>query len=257
MRPKALFGTMLIAALAVAGTAGAQRAERNSAPVAATAPRGADAARTYEQPMDALLAADLDYLVRDARQKFANGDRDGMSGLLVFLDEMAAGRWSRARTALTSMPEGLESSTAGLFEPFLLASEGRAARAIERVEHGDGSLPSPLPEIAQALILEGAGRLPEAAARYAEIERTLDVRPPPEGEPQTIEDVGRLLTANRTTNTLYRAALVNHQLRRNAEAARLYALVAQFAPRSADVEMNQARLARGEASLPEHARCPL
>ena len=45
-------------------------------------------------------------------------------------------------------------------------------------------LPSPLPEIAQALILEGAGRLPEAAARYAEIERTLDVRPPPEGEPQ-------------------------------------------------------------------------
>lgn len=247
MRARAVIGIAAFAAAAIAAPlAMADRAERNSSPVAATAPSGASATRTYPAPMDALLAADLDYLVRDARRQYASGQREGAEAMLVYFDEMAAGDWAGARAALEATSGGMDGGQAGLFAPFLFAAEGNVAGALERARGSLDELPSPLPELMGALVLESAGRFEDAATAYAAIERDLDTRPLPSGEPQSLEDIGRMLTANRTTNALYRAALVNHYLSRRAEADRLYALVDTLAPNSSDVAFNRARLARGE-----------
>lgn len=248
MRSGVLAGLLMAAALALPASAEVSRT-RNSPAVAATAPTPVNANRTYDQPMDALIAADLDYLVTDARRAFTTGDTGIARGMLVFLDEMAAGRWSRARETLTAMPAGIDGEGGDFFEPFLLAAEGNVTRAIERTRGAQESLPDPLPDLARALIYEGAGRLQDAARVYREIEQTLDVRPPPDGEPQSLEDFQRLLTANRTTHTLYRAALVQHRLRNRAEARRLYQLAAAFAPHSPDIEANLERLGRGASPV--------
>lgn len=241
-------GLILAAALALPASAEVSRI-RNSPAVTATAPMPIDAARTYAEPMDALIAADLDYLVTDARRAFTGGDTSLVRGMLVFLDEMSAGRWRQARTTLEAMPSGLEGEGADFFEPFLLAAEGNVRTAIERARATEDSMPAPFPDLARALIYEGAGRLNEAAGVYREIEAQLDVSPLPEGEPQSLEDLQRVLSANRTTHTLYRAALVQHRLRNREEAQRLYNLVLQFAPRSPDVETNLARLSRNQPPL--------
>ncbi len=245
-----LTGLVLLAAALIAPVSDAQpNRVRNSAPVAATAPTPANPSRTYDQPMDALITADLDYLVTDARSAFTGGDHGLARGMLVFLDDMAGNHIDRARQTLEAMPQGLEGEGADFFEAFLLLSEGQTARAVERAHGSADALPSPLPELMRALVYEGAGDLPHAADAYTQIIATLDVRPPPEGEPQSVEDLQRILSATRTTHTLYRAALVQHRLRHRDEAQRLYQLVDTLAPNSPDVEANLVRLARGQPPL--------
>ena len=72
-----------------------------------------------------------------------------------------------------------------------------------------------------AVVYEGAGRLQDAARIYHEMEQGLDVTPPGDAEPSTVEELQRSLGAARTTHALYRAALVNHRLGNRAEALRL------------------------------------
>jgi tetratricopeptide (TPR) repeat protein len=223
-------------------------AVENSAIVRATAPP-AGVSRAYGQPLDALLEADLDSLVTSARDAFGRGERTPVWGTLVFLDDLAADRFGGARATLQAMPDGVNGAAGDLYEPFLLLAEGRADAALERLGQGAADLPDPLPQVARALILEGAGRLEDAAIVYAGIVAGLDVTPPGDGEPQTEEDLTRALAATRTVQILYRAALANHRLGRAEEAARLYALVEPFAPHSADVIANRARLAEGAPPL--------
>ncbi|MGE0045591.1 MAG: tetratricopeptide repeat protein [Hyphomonadaceae bacterium] len=203
-------------------------------------------AETPARPMDALLAADTSLLVAEARRQVAAGEDAGAWAAVIFVDEFTNNRLAQARAALEGMDQGVSGSGADMFEPFLLVAEGRGDFALERLTHGAGGLPDPLPAIARALVLESLGRLPEAGAAYGEIERSLDTRPPPEGEPQSEEDFMRMLTATRTGQTLYRAALVQHRLGRREEAARLYGLVAGFSPNAIDLAANRARLERGE-----------
>ncbi|MGE3143240.1 MAG: hypothetical protein AB7L65_07945, partial [Hyphomonadaceae bacterium] len=245
MRAPQLFGILLSAAAVLAAPGASAAVAANAPAVAATAPAHADPARTYDEPIDALADADLDYLVSDARKGFSEGDHAAARGLLVFLDAMTAARWRDARAVLTAVPEGLHSDLADLFEPFLLLGERRVDRALERIGHGGEVDTTTLPDIGRALILEGAGRLPQAADAYAGIEQSLDTRPPPDGEPQSAEDVTRILALTRTVTVLYRAALVNHRLHRTAEAQRLYGLVSALAPHSPDVAVNMRRLAEG------------
>lgn len=255
----------LAAAMVLAPSAGFANAPQ----VAATAPPRADAHRTYASPMDALIAADLDYLVTDARRAFDGGDRGAARGVLVFLDDMSAGRWRQARQTLNAMPgarvnanddsdnsdddadddDGAGSGSADFLEPFLLSAEGRLPAALEAVDRDDGGLPPQMSGIMRGLLYESAGRLEDAARAYAQVEHELDVRAPPAGEPQSLAELQRALAVNRTANTLYRAALVNHRLRRADEARRLYQLVDTLAPNSADVDMNMARLARGQGPV--------
>lgn len=222
--------------------------EENSALVRATAPP-ASADRDYAQPMDALLAADLDSVVTSARRERAGGDDSPVWSAVIFLDELAADDLPGARAALQSAPDGINGGVGDMYEPFLLLAEGQPDRAIERIDHGLANLPEPMPGAARALIYEGAGRLQEAAAIYAQLVSTLDTTPLPEGEPQSEEDFMRALAVTRTVQILYRAALVNQRLGATDEAARLYELVEPFAPNSADVLENRARLARGEPPL--------
>lgn len=244
---RVLAGLVIVAALAAPAAAEIIRIA-NSQPVVATAPARAAANRTYDQPMDALVAADLDYLVTDARRAFTGGDRSLARGMLVFLDDMAANRPRQARQTLTQINEAAGDDEAGdYFEPFLLVAEGQLNRAIERADASEDSLPAPLPAVMRALIYESAGRLNDAARTYTQIIAGLDTSPLPDGEPDSMEELQRVLAANRTTQTLYRAALVQHRLRNRAEAERLYNLVKVFAPHSPDVEANLARLARSQA----------
>jgi tetratricopeptide (TPR) repeat protein len=217
-----------------------------SAILSATSPRDAASDRTYDDAEAALKEADLDYLVRHGRTLTEEGDRAPVWTIAVFADEIAAGRWAEARRVLENAPGGVTGPMADLLEPFLLAGEGRTDRGVERVDASADNLPAPLPEVARALVFESAGRLPEAAAVYAEMETRLDLTPPGDAEPATMEEFERSLTAARTAHALYRSALTHHRLGRTEEARRLYSLVQEFSPRSIDVERNLERLIAGQ-----------
>ncbi len=214
-----------------------------------TSPPNAAPDRTYDDPNAALLEADIDYLVREGRRLLANGpggEQPAFWSLAVFADDFAAGRLQHARETLNNAPGGIQGGIADMLEPFLLAAEGEVDRAVERVDAGGDNLPAPLPEVARALLFESAGRLDEAAAVYALMAERLDLTPPGDDEPQTMEEFERALSATRITHAVYRAALLHHRLGRTEEARRYYNVVEEFAPRSADVRENLRRLAAGE-----------
>ncbi len=214
-----------------------------------TAPPNALDNRTYESTEAALLAGDLDYLVREGRRAIARGESNSLWSTVVFADELAAGRNAEARVVLQTAQGGLTGGVADMLEPFLLAAEGRVDRGVERVDAGQDSLPAPLPEVQRALVFESAGRLQEAAAIYAQMVDNLDTTPPGEAEPQNAEELTRALNAARTTNAIYRAAVVHHRLGQAEQARRYYRLVQGFAPRAADVAANLTRLDAGQGPL--------
>jgi tetratricopeptide (TPR) repeat protein len=213
-----------------------------------TSPPNAAPDRTYTDPSAALLEADVDYLVREGRRAINRGDEENAAlwTVAVFADDLAAGRYDAAREALQHAPGGATGALAAMLEPFLLAAEGRVDRAVERVDAGGDNLPAPLPEMERALLFESAGRLPEAAAVYAQMVDRLDLTPPGDDEPQSIEEFERALNATRVSHAVYRAALVHHRLGRTDAARRYYNTVLEFAPRSIDVEENIRRLDAGE-----------
>ncbi|MBS0385357.1 MAG: tetratricopeptide repeat protein [Proteobacteria bacterium] len=246
-------GSAMIPALAASAPAAASPAapvERDPAALLrTTSPPNPAPNRTYADPSAALMAADVDYLVREARREVAQGDHTPLWTTLVFTDDFASDRLAEARTDLENAPGGVRGGLGDMFEPFLLAAEGRVDQAVQRVDSGGDNLPAPLPAVEKGLVLEGAGRLQEAAANYATMISHLDLTPPPTSEPANMEELQRALGATRVTHAVYRAALVNHRLGRAAEARRLYGIVAQFAPRSADVEENLRRLDAGRQPL--------
>ncbi len=203
--------------------------------------------RTYESPDAALIAADIDYLVQEARRAVGRSDEASYWYAIAFADDIASGDYARARATLVAAPGGINGGVADMLEPFLLAAEGRPDRGVERIDAGADNLPAPLPEVARALVFESAGRLDEAAAVYAEMVDRLDVTPPGDDEPRTPEEFERALSAARITHAVYRAALVHHRLGRTEQARRYYDIVTTFAPRSADVQENLRRLAAGQA----------
>jgi tetratricopeptide (TPR) repeat protein len=212
----------------------------------ATSPPDAAPDRTYPNPEAALLEADVDYLVQEGRRAIARNDQTSLWYLVVFADDLAAGRLPDARATLERAPGGINGGLADMLEPFLIAAEGRVDRAVERVDAGNDNLPAPLPEVARALLFESAGRLEEAAAVYALMVERLDVTPPGDAEPQTAQEFERALNAARVTHAVYRAALVHHRLGRRTEAQRYYDTVTEFAPRSVDVRSNVQRLEAGQ-----------
>lgn len=255
---------ILAALLAAAGTASAEPAnvdsekgslqqvaldQSNAAPspdLTTTSPPNAAPDRHYADQGAALLEADMDYLVREAHRQIATGDTNSIWVVLAFSDDFAAGHWSAARATLAGSQGGIHGSLSDLLEPFLIAGEGSIDRAVERVDAGGDNLPAPLPEVERALLFESAGRLNEAAAVYGQMIDHLDLTPPGDAEPSTPAEFERALSAARITHAVYRAALVQHRLGHVEEARRLYGIVEQFAPRSADVDANLARLNAGQ-----------
>jgi len=241
---------LALAASAPAAASPAAPVERDPAALLrATSPPNPAANRTYADPSAALIAADVDYLVREARRELASGDRTPLWTTLAFTDDFASDRLAEARADLSNGPGGMQGGLADMFEPFLLAAEGHVDQATQRVDSGGDNLPAPLPAVQKGLVFEGAGRLQDAAATYATMISHLDLTPPPNAEPANMEELQRALNATRITHAVYRAALVNHRLGRTAEARRLYGIVAQFAPRSADVDENLRRLGAGQPPL--------
>ncbi|MBL8551868.1 MAG: hypothetical protein JNJ73_17910 [Hyphomonadaceae bacterium] len=244
-----------IAGLALAAMGGAPLARAETPPPAAEPPAASPAVATQDEGAQAdrlnaaLLAADLDAVAAQARQNLARNSDVGAWAAIALLDDAAAGRLPAARGRLAQLPDGAHGGAAQMFEPFLLLLEGQGAAAQERLAAGAGDLPDPLTDIARALVYEGMGRLTDAARVYGEVERAIDARPPPAGEPQNEEELFRALAATRTSQVFYRAALVQHRLNRKEDARRLYSIVAQFAPNSADLRANLARLERNEGPV--------
>lgn len=216
-----------------------------------TSPPNVAPDRAYDDPSAALLEADVDYLVREGRRLLADDDEEHPAfwSVAVFADDFAAGRYAAARSTLVNAPGGLQGGVANTLEPFLLAAEGEVDRGVERVDASGDNLPAPLPEVARALLFESAGRLEEAAAVYALMVEGLDLTPPGDAEPQSVEEFQRALGATRVAHSVYRAALVHHRLGRNDAARRYYEVVESFAPRSADVSENLRRLDAGQAPM--------
>ena len=232
-----------------ASAAGAAAGEEPSVAFRQTAPADADDARTYDDPDAALLAADLDYLAREARDAIERGEETSTWRTLAFSDAFAAGHYDEARALLLSDSENETSAFADLLEPFLLAAEGNVDQAVSRVSLSADVVPAPLPDVARALLFEAAGRFDEASAIYGQIESQLDLTPPSGGEPTSMEELQRALNANRISHAMYRSALVQHRLGHTAEARRLYNIVSDFAPNSADVMANVLRLDAGQPPL--------
>ena len=239
---------MLTAALAACATGASTDAsgDRNSPAVRATAAPGA---RHYEKTTDAILAADLDSVVARARAAGAAGPSNAAVASIVVMDELAAGRPSSARAMLDTLPERYRNGAGDLLESWVFLAEGDGAKAADRAREAAPRLPGRLGGVLEALIKESAGDLPGAEQVYARIETTLDVAQPSEDEPDSLEDAIRQLAAPQTTQILYRAALVKHRLGKKEDAQRLYGIVDKFAPNSPDVDMNLARLARGEGPI--------
>ncbi|MBI1186310.1 MAG: hypothetical protein GC206_03120 [Alphaproteobacteria bacterium] len=245
----------IIAALAAGCSAAYAPALAQEAPEAAPAE---EVVAERPDPSVALIAADLDTLIAEARQGGPEGRFSIAWAAISYFDAFDRGALDEARAALERLPGGVAGAGGDMFEPFLLAAEGEGDRAVARFEQGAGGLPDPYPLIAKALVQEGLGRLEDAAATYAAILAVTDTRPGPEGEAQTEDDFMRAINATRTSQVLYRAALVNHRLGRGEEASRLYELVSAFSSQSPDLIDNRARLADGrpphEAALdPERA----
>lgn len=214
-----------------------------------TSPPNAAPDRTYADAEAALLQADIDYLVREGRRSIAANNSNALWTVIVFADDLAAGDTADARAALQAAPGGINGAIASMLEPFLYAAEARIDLGVERVDAGGDNLPAPLPEVARALIFESAGRLEEAAAVYALMVERLDTTPPGDAEPRTAEEFDRVLGATRVAHSVYRAALVHHRLGRADDARRFYNIVLEFAPRSADVVANLARLDAGQPPI--------
>jgi tetratricopeptide (TPR) repeat protein len=214
-----------------------------------TSPPNRAADRAYEDAGAALLEADVDYLVQEGGRALARGENQPIWVAAVFADDLAAGRLAEARATLRNAPGGLNGGMADMLEPFLLAAEGLVDLGVERVDAGVDAVPAPLPEVARGLVFESAGRLEEAAAVYAAMVDRMDLTPPGEAEPQTMDEFNRALGAVRVAHSVYRAALVAHRLGRAEDARRYYAVVEEFAPRSADVLENLRRLGAGQPPI--------
>src|SRR5262245_55228589 len=87
-----------------------------AAALSATSPPNADPARTYAQPSDAILAADLDYLVRKAHTGIEHGEHTAIWPVLAYADELASNRLREARGVLEHAEGGLHGGLADLFE---------------------------------------------------------------------------------------------------------------------------------------------
>lgn len=239
--------TLAAAALAACVTASPSFAgSRNSPAVQATA---AGSSRSYEKPVDALLAADLNALVTRARQPGAAAQATPAVSALVVMDDLAAGRPSSARSVLDAMPDRYREGARDLLEAWVLLGEGDKAAAVARAHDSADRMPGKLGGVQEALLQESLGDLAVADAIYDRVRADLDVRPPPEDEPASLEEAMQQLSAAQTTQIVYRAALVKHRLGRRDDARKLYDTVALFAPNSPDLEANVARLSRGEGPV--------
>lgn len=219
----------------------------NSAFVRATALEGA--LRQYAQPNDAILAADINAILAEARGKKEGPLSNAAIATVLVLDEIAAGRPAQARVLIDQVPERYRPGVQEIAGAWIALADGDRTAALSRARSAKDSLPARIGAVLPALVQEASGDLAGAADSYSRLIATMDITPPPEGEPSNREEALRSLAAPQTTQILYRAALVSHRLGAKNEANRLYDLVTQFAPNSPDANQNIARLARGEAPL--------
>jgi tetratricopeptide (TPR) repeat protein len=202
--------------------------------------------RTYDKVADAILAADLNALMVNARSGKEDALSDPAVATIAVLDEVAAGRPAGARMLIEKTPARYQDSIRELAAPWIALAEGDREAAINRARGSSKGLPARVGAVLPALLQEATGDLAGASESYRAIIAKMDLTPPPEGEPSTQEEALRALAAPQTTQILYRAALVSHRLGAKTEAQRYYDLVEKFSPGSPDTSLNAARLARDE-----------
>lgn len=237
---------LAISALAACATAVAGGDSRNSPQVQATAIRPD---RDYPKTSDAILAADLDEVITRTRAAASGGPSNAAVSAVVVMDELAAGRPSSARALLDTLPERYRGGARDLLEPWIFLGEGDKAQAAARAKTAAPSMPGRLGGVLEALVAESSGDLAAAETLYDALEKSLDLKPPPEDEPTSLEEAMAQLAAPQTAQITYRIALVKHRLGKRDDARRLYGVVEKFAPNSPDTAANLARLEAGEPPL--------
>lgn len=226
-----------VIATAALGATTVQAAAENSAAVRQTAP--SNTPRTYADLTAALTAADLDQIVTDARLSEASGEASPTDLTVLLLDAMLANN----AQAVRHYAEAGEGRAPNLFSPFDTLAQGRFEQALTELQDIAGGLPEPLSDYGMALMLEAAGRQEDAAVVYGIIEQGL-ITEPLESEPRDADELLRLLGETRTATILFRAGQVQHRLGAFNEARRLYALVREFTPQSAQLSREDEAAAR-------------
>jgi tetratricopeptide (TPR) repeat protein len=216
----------------------------NAPQVRATAPEARGEYASFE---DALIAADLDYIVSEARTRQRNGEADPRDTVVLVLDALVNERLDLA-TALLDGGSIRGAPAAAFYRPFVTLAEGDLASAVSELQEAAAILPAPMADIGTALLLEAGGRREDAARIYQVVESQLDTTPV-EGEPRTLEEFQETLNATRTYTALMQAALANQRLGRHDEAERVYALAAEFASQAAQLQVERARNARSQDPL--------
>jgi tetratricopeptide (TPR) repeat protein len=235
---------LAMAALSACATVSAGGESRNSAQVQAVS---VGAKRTYAKTTDAILDADLDAVIASTRAGGPPGNA-ALAAVLV-MDELAAGRPSSARSLLDTLPDRYRGGASDLLEAWISLGEGDKAQAVERAKAAAPNMPGKLGAVLQALIAESSGDLPAAEAVYDGLAQSLDLTPPSQDEPASLEEAIAQLSGPQTAQIVYRIALVKHRLGKREDARRFYGVVEKFAPNSPDTAANLARLERGEPPL--------
>jgi tetratricopeptide (TPR) repeat protein len=232
-----------------AAYAAAERSSPNSAQVRATARPGVPVEAYVSDVEEALRAADLDAALLIARQEGPGNAENGATAAALAMDDVAAGRVSSARALVEALPERYKDGVSNLVEPWMLLAEGKPDEALEGARFASARMPPKLGHVLTALVAESAGRLADADASYQSAVATLDLTPPGDDEPNSLEEAMRAINAAQTAQIAYRAALTKHRLNQREEAERLYQTVTGFARHAPDVQANLERLRDGRPPL--------
>ena len=198
----------------------------------ATAVLGADGepvgVAAYEVPIDAIKAGDMAAFITMVRM--ADGEEagpEGLTGVILAVDEIAAGNYSAARTALSDEQQTpFARSLADFVDAWIYALEGDLETAVEVHRDMDAGLPGLTADLSLAALLEAAGRNEEALAVYEVMTPTRIEAPDHQFDPKGIMfSHVQMVVARRT--------LLLRRLGRIEEAQEVYRELAEAEPEQA------------------------
>ncbi|MEN0079001.1 MAG: tetratricopeptide repeat protein [Pseudomonadota bacterium] len=184
----------------------------------------------YGVPIEAVKAGDMAAFISMVRM--LDGDADlagpeGMAGIIVAVDEIAAGRYAAAREALETGRTGpYATAIVDFVDAWVYALEGDVDAAVEAHRDIDDVLPGLTADLSLASMLETAGRNEEALAVYEAM------TPARIEAPDHMFDAKGILFAH-VQMVVARRALLLRRLGRIEEAQNVYRQLAEAEPEQA------------------------
>lgn len=208
----------------------------------------------YEVPIDAVKAGDMAAFIAMVRMgDNEEADLEGLTNVILAVDEIAAGHYDAAREALSEEKQTpFAQSLADFVDAWIYALEGDLDMAVEVHRDIDAGLPGLTADLSLAALLEAAGRTDEALAVYDAMTPSRIEAPDHQFDPKGIMFAHvQMVIARRT--------LLLRRLGRVEEAQEVYRQLAEAEPEQAaryEAAIDSLATGRGlddEALTPEAA----